>query len=107
MSPTPRLSGACIVIAIAFPLLVHSQAPQAQGLTEAATTVVRSAALWRDRGNIGSLDLIYGAGGKEHQPGGTFTFVQEDTDGTQPKFEIVDQQGVRWKAKLGVESKSE
>jgi len=107
MSPTPRLSGACIVIASAFPLLVHSQAPQAQGLTEAPTTVVRSAALWRDRGNIGSLDLIYGAGGKEHQPGGTFTFVQEDTDGTQPKFEIVDQQGVRWKAKLGVESKSE
>jgi len=108
MSRIPRLSNVCIVIAIAFPFVVHAeQAPQAQSFNEAVITSVPTAALWRDRGNIASLDLFHGAGGKEHHPSGTFTFVQEDTDGTQPKFEIVDQQGVHWKAKLGVESRSE
>ena len=40
-------------------------------------------------------------------PCGTFTFVKEDKQGTAPKFEVVDEQGVHWKAKLGEETKSE
>jgi len=56
---------------------------------------------------VESLDLRYGAGGKEHEPSGTFTFVKEDKEGTAAKFEIVDEQGVRWKVKLGEETKSE
>jgi hypothetical protein len=36
-----------------------------------------------------------------------FTFDKEDKQGTSPKFEVVDEQGVRWKAKLGEEAKSE
>jgi hypothetical protein len=63
--------------------------------------------LWHDPGNIASLNLVYGPGGKEHQPAGKFTFVKEDKQGTSPKFEILDEQGVRWKAKLGEETKSE
>jgi len=63
--------------------------------------------LWRDRGDVASLNLLYGAGGKEHEPGGKFTFVQEDKEGTAPKFEVVDEQGVTWKVKLGEETKSE
>ena len=54
-----------------------------------------------------SLNLLLWAGGKEHQPAGKFTFVKEDKQGTSPKFEIVDEQGVHWKAKLGEETKSE
>jgi len=70
-------------------------------------TSARSAGLWRDRGNIGSLNLVYGPGGIGHQPAGKFTFVKEDKQGTSPKFEIVDEQGVRWKVKLGEEARSE
>jgi len=66
-----------------------------------------SALLWRDRGDVPSLNLLYGAGGKEHQPAGKFTFVKEDKQGSSPKFEVVDEQGVRWKVKLGEETKSE
>jgi hypothetical protein len=62
--------------------------------------------LWHDR-DIGSLNLAYGPGGKEHQPSGRFTFVKEDKQGTSPKFEVIDQQGIHWKAKLGEETKSE
>ena len=73
----------------------------------ARSASVSSAPLWRDRGDISSLNLLYGAGGKEHQPAGKFTFVKEDKQGSSPKFEVVDEQGVRWKVKLGEETKSE
>lgn len=68
---------------------------------------IQSPVLWTDRGDIRALDLIGGAGGKEHQPTGKFTFVKEDMGGTSPKFIVRDEQGVRWKAKLGEEVKSE
>jgi hypothetical protein len=63
--------------------------------------------LWTDPGDVGSLNLLYGAGGKDHLPGGKFTFVKEDKEGTSPKFDIEDEQGTRWKVKLGEETKSE
>jgi hypothetical protein len=65
------------------------------------------AALWRDPTDIASLDLIYGSGGAGHQPRGTFTFIQEDMDGSNPKFDVRDQDGVKWKVKLGAEARPE
>jgi len=63
----------------------------------------------RDPGDVASLNLLYGAGGKEHapDPNGKYTFVKEDSQGTSPKFEVKDDQGVEWKVKLGEEPKSE
>lgn len=98
------LSGIALTFAVsadAYP------APQAQAFTAAVSAPVPASALWRDQGNIGSLNLAYGPGGKEHQPAGKFTFVKEDKAGTAAKFEVVDEQGVHWKAKLGEETKSE
>jgi hypothetical protein len=63
--------------------------------------------IWRQPNNISSLDLFYGAGGREHEPVGPFTFVEEDLDGTQPKFVVTDPKGVRWTVKLGPEAKPE
>ena len=65
--------------------------------------------VWRDPGDVASLNLLYGIGGKEHAPDakGTFTFVKEDPLGTSPKFEVKDDQGVEWKVKLGQEPQSE
>jgi len=63
--------------------------------------------LWRDPGQIESLNLCYGAGSPEREPAGTFTFVKEDSSGATPKFEVVDQRGVHWKVKLGEEAQSE
>lgn len=68
---------------------------------------VPMSALWTDRGDMKSLNLFYGIGSEERQPSGKFTFVAEDMEGTAPKFEIVDEKGVVWKAKLGEETKSE
>ncbi len=65
--------------------------------------------IWRDSGNAASLNLLYGVGGKEHapDPNGTYAFVKEDLEGTSPKFDVIDAQGVQWKVKLGQEPQSE
>jgi hypothetical protein len=63
--------------------------------------------LWREPADITTRNLLYGPGGMEHQPHGTFTFVKEDMDGSNPKFIVRGEDGVKWKLKLGVEAKPE
>src|SRR6266404_1587513 len=82
--------------------------PAAQNLRETAAVKVKAAhhepgILWVEPRNIASLDLYYGMGGKEHQPAPPFTFLKEDTEGTNPKFDVKDAHGEKWKAKLGIE----
>jgi hypothetical protein len=64
--------------------------------------------LWRQPTDIASRDLLNGAGGQAHAPKSTtFTFVKEDLDGTAPKYVVKDDDGVKWKIKLGAEAKPE
>jgi hypothetical protein len=65
--------------------------------------------IWRDPGDVTSLDLMYGAGGKAHapDPACTFTFLREELRGRSPKFDVVDGQGVVWRVKVGPESRPE
>jgi len=58
------------------------------------------ATMWREQ----SRDLFYRPGGSAHVPHGTFTFVKEDLKGTSPKFWVRDQDGKKWKVKLGLEA---
>lgn len=62
-----------------------------------------SGVLWREPTEIASRDLLYGAGGKKHEPKGPFRFVKEDMGGSNPKFVIEDARGAQWKVKLGPE----
>lgn len=63
--------------------------------------------LWLEPTNITTRDLYYGPGGKAHQPRGPYKFVEEDSNGTQPKFVVKDGNGVKWTAKTGMEARSE
>ena len=63
--------------------------------------------IWQDRGDAAALDLVGGPGGKDHEPGNSFTFIEESTGGTSPKFEVRDERGIKWNVKLGEEAKSE
>jgi hypothetical protein len=67
------------------------------------------AVLWRDPGDIASLDLVNGAGEAAHAPDpkSDYAFVKEDTNGTSPKFYARDANGVEWLVKIGVEAKPE
>lgn len=71
------------------------------------TTASAQASLWTDPGDIASRNLYYGPGAKQHEPQGTFTFEEEDMDGTNPKFTVRDPDGVKWKVKLGAEARPE
>jgi hypothetical protein len=68
---------------------------------------LRQATLWHDPGQISELDLFYGQGGKDGVPVPPFKFQQEDTDGTNPKFDVLDARGTKWRVKLGDEARPE
>ena len=63
----------------------------------------------RNRDAPATLDLIDGAGGKEHapDPNDPYVFIEEDLKQSQPKFDVQDAQGIRWRVKLGEEAKAE
>jgi hypothetical protein len=63
--------------------------------------------LWRDRGDVTALNLLEGPGGKSRAPGTSFKFISESKSGTSPKFELEDENGARWKVKLGPEVRGE
>lgn len=63
--------------------------------------------LWSFPADIGNRNLFFGAGGRQDQPRGTFKFVKEDLDGSSPKFYVRDQDGTKWKVKLGPEARPE
>ena len=78
-----------------------------KGETTVVTTNTPADELWVFPDDIHSRNLFYGAGGKKHLPGKFLTFVDEDLNGTNPKLDVRDENGVRWRAKLGVESQPE
>ncbi len=65
------------------------------------------AVLWQEPADITSRNLYYGSGGEEHAPHTTYTFLEEDLNGTNPKFDVRDENGIKWKVKLGVEARPE
>ena len=65
------------------------------------------AVLWHYPADIASRNLFYGPGGEDHAPHSRFTFIKEDLDGTNPKFVVRDENGVKWKVKMGAEARPE
>jgi len=96
-----------VVLTLSFCLPVEAYESAKNKVSRIETGGWTSASLWSDPGDISSLNLRYGSGGKAHEPAGKFKFVKEDKQGTSAKFDIEDEQGVRWRAKLGEEAKPE
>jgi hypothetical protein len=65
------------------------------------------ALLWREPADIASRNLLFGSGGEGRQPRGPFTFIEEDMEGSNPKFDVHDRDGAKWKVKLGAEARPE
>jgi hypothetical protein len=83
--------------------------PRAMGEMRAAAAAMAhpNAILWKDPADITSRNLYYGPGGKEDQPKEPLDFLKEDMSGTNPKFDVRDAGGTKWKVKLGVEARPE
>ena len=68
---------------------------------------LHNTSLWHDPGNIAGLNLFYGQGGQKSMPVAPFVFEAEDHSGTNPKFDVRDSQGKKWRVKLGEEVRPE
>jgi hypothetical protein len=73
----------------------------------AASAAAGQALIWRDPGNVEELDFAAGPGGREGAPKPPFKFLKEDKDGSNPKVNIEDANGVKWGVKWGSEVNSE
>lgn len=108
MNKTLRL----VTILLAITTLISSVAAtkkKGSKATGADKEIASSAnpVLWRSPGDIRSRNLFFGPGGEKDAPHTTFTFVKEDMEGTNPKFEVHDENDVKWKVKLGAEVRPE
>ena len=63
--------------------------------------------IWRDPGDVASLDLRQGPGGADARPVPPFGFVEEHGSGTNPSVSVTDGRGRRWRVKWGNEVNSE
>jgi len=64
--------------------------------------------LWRDPGDIGTRNLLLGAGGEEMKPDiSNITFVKDEVGGYSAGFRLRDGAGNTWVAKLGKEAQPE
>src|SRR5258708_7789020 len=63
--------------------------------------------IWEDRSDITNRDLFYGRGSQERVPKEPYTFIKEDMNGSNPKFDVTDANGIKWKVKLGDEAQPE
>ena len=68
---------------------------------------IHNASLWQDPGNIAAKDMLFGDGGEAGQPAAPFKFIAEDMNGTNPKFDVEDANGKKWRVKLGEEARPE
>src|SRR5437868_4128466 len=90
-----------------FPALFLGSALLVVAIADARAQEPVNAVLWRDPGKIASRNLYYGPGGEQHQPHGTMRFIDEDYQGTNPKFHVRDEDETKWTVKMGVEAKPE
>ncbi len=102
-----RLSTVWLLAAIVGPstVIAQNRYVAAGAIGEITQPVLTE--LWRQPNDIRSENLFYGSGGEAHQPHGPFTFMKEDLNGTNPKYDVRDQDGVKWKIKLGAEARPE
>jgi hypothetical protein len=110
ISPRTKLGiAAVMMIAIAVPAFAQTKSKDSKLKARQEEAAGQPEVIWRDPGDPATLDLFYGAGGKDQapDPAGPYTFVAEDLKQTSPKFDVDDAHGVRWRVKLGSESRSE
>lgn len=91
----------CLGLCLSVDLAV-AQDRATRGVVQAPNAV-----LWTAPVNIKSRNLFLGPGGKQDEPVLPVEFVHEIKSGASPKFEVRDQRGEEWTAKLGDEAQPE
>jgi hypothetical protein len=101
-----------IIILLAMATLASSAAAAAKKgskvpESEKEIPTLANSVLWSSPDDIKSRNLFFGPGGEKHAPHTIFTYDKEDMNGTNPKFDVHDENGTKWKVKLGAEARPE
>lgn len=93
------------VVPLSLPAIAQKHASRAEKERSASLPAV----IWHNPGDVSTLNLFYGEGGRRDvpDPHGRFVFLKEDLRGTNPKFDVRDDRGRTWRVKLGQESRPE
>jgi hypothetical protein len=91
----------------ALAMFVVATALPATGQKDNGDSSSLAHAIWHDPGDIKSKDLLNGPGGGKHRPQLPLKFLKEDRHGQNSKFDVEDANGIKWKAKLGIEAQPE
>ncbi len=106
------IASALLLVFAAILLTIATQAqnlPRPTGMTPKATPTpkARVPQVWRDPGQVETLDLAGGPGGREGAPLAPFTFLEENLNGSNPKVKVKDANGIEWSVKWGTEVNAE
>jgi len=100
-----------LTLGLAAPCLLGQSAQEETGKRKktkvSAATQTPVPVIWRDPGAVETLDFVWGIGGRENAPKPPFTFIEENFKGTNPKVDVKDANGVKWKVKFGQEVNAE
>ena len=104
---TPHYQLTALLLALLACLPVAAQEPTHKRSHKHHKDTESQPVLWRDPGDIGARDLFWGPGGKQDEPQPPFKFLKEDLNGHNPKFDVEDARGTKWRVKLGKEAQPE
>jgi hypothetical protein len=107
---TQKSKGLALSITFALlgpPLAGGSAKTGKSGKASVESARSEAAVFWREPTDIRSRNLFYGPGGEQDQPNGPFAFVEEDLNGSNPKYVVRDQNQVKWTIKVGNEARPE
>ena len=96
-----------LILMLALPFSAAAQDDKAKGDKSKKEKKVPTGTpvFWVAPANVGSLNLLLGAGGEEMKPDiSKVTFVKDRPGGYSKKYEVTDAKGNRWIAKISKES---
>jgi hypothetical protein len=103
---TRRRHMSVLIIVLAWTSAEACARPLRTPLQQPSTAAV--AELWREPLDLEQRDLFHGPGGSELVPRPvTYTFVERNSTGTNPGYDVRDPQEQLWSVKLGDEAQSE
>jgi hypothetical protein len=103
-----RRLGRAFALAVAVALALPAQAGAVQKEKKKKVMPQGTPVLWREPGDIASLDLLNGPGGEAGKPDTSkVTFIKEETGGYSKKYRVKDAAGRVWVAKIGKEAQPE
>lgn len=97
-----------LILLLALSILPTSIRAQKSNNEKQKVAPTGTPVLWRDPGDVSSLDLLAGPGGEEMKPDLTsLTFIEEQKGGYSKKYRVRDGKGRVWVAKIGKEAQPE